>query len=240
MDFVDTILEGDCLDWLRKMPNGCIDMLLTDPPYGMDFKSNKQNCDTRNGGSVKKDRAQYFDRIKNDEILPTEWLREAFRVLKEDTAAFIFCHWTKWGELEKAAREAGFDVKNMIVMNKSNHGMGDLTGSFAPKHELLMYCTKGRKVLDFSQGRLKDVWDVKVKYSGAKRLHPNEKPMDWLLPAIKVGSKAGDIVLDPFAGSGSTAIACMMDNRRFVCIEDDAQHYKTATERVEAFRGCWQ
>ena len=229
---MSSIYNNDCLDVMAKMANSSVDLIITDPPYGINYKSNKQNCDTRQEKTIKKDRSEYFDQIIGDSDIPLDWLSEAYRVLKDGSAIYIFCHWSKWSLLAYGVENAGFKIKNMIVLNKSNHGMGDLKGSYAPKHELLLFATKGRHILNFPEKRMNDVLDVPVKYSGAKRLHPNEKPTSWLEPFILNSSRKMDVVFDPFAGSGSTGAACLKMNRVFILVELDETHYNTICDRL--------
>lgn len=223
---------GDCLDLLKELPDNSIDMVYTDIPYGINFKSHKQNHDTRTGKTVKIERNEYFQEINNDDnIPPIEWLKESHRVLKNGTAIYICVHWETFGELKAQVVECGFVPKNMIVLNKSNHGMGDLKGQYAPKHELILFAAKDRHILNFPP-RMNDVWDVPVKFSGARRLHPNEKPVQWIIPAIENSTKIGGVVLDPFMGSGSTGDACLRTGRCFIGFDNDCQYFKIACQRL--------
>jgi len=226
------IICNDCLKVMKTFDEESIDLILTDIPYGINYKSNKQNYDTRGTRPIQKNRSEYFETIEGDENLPIIWLDEAYRVLKDESAIYVFCHWSKWHILHAAVFLAGFKIKNMIVLNKSNHGMGDLKGSYAPKHELLLFATKGRHILNFPDKRLNDVWEVPVRYSGSKRFHPNEKPISWLSPCIENSSNQGDVVLDPFAGSGSTGVACKKLNRNFVLIDIDSHYCEVAKKRL--------
>jgi len=228
----DQIIHADSGCVLPYILTQSIDLIVTDPPYGVGYCSNKQNYDTRGSEVVKKERPAYFEKIEGDSELPVDWLIDAYRILKDNSAIYIFCHWTKWPALVVAVQQVGFHVKNMIVLAKSNHGMGDLDGAFAPQHELLLYATKGRHLLSHPQGRLNDVWNVSVNYSGAKRYHPNEKPVSWIEPAIRSSSKRGDLVLDPFAGSGTTGVAAMKFGRKYCLIEIDSEHVKTIRSRI--------
>lgn len=196
------ILLGDCLELFPHLRDGEIDMIVTDPPYGISFESNKQGYNTRVSSRVKQSKPKFFKEIAGDSALPLEWFEQAYRVMKNGAAIYVFCHWSKWDSLHRAMAPL-FTVKNMLVLNKSNHGMGDLAGSYAPKHELCLFASKGKHRLRFPNGRSKDVLDVKVKYSGARRKHPNEKPQSWATALIENSTNIGDIVLDPFAGSGS-------------------------------------
>jgi DNA modification methylase len=120
----------------------------------------------------------------------------------------------------------------MIVINKSNHGMGDMKGGYAPKHELLIYCTKGKHVLNRVNKRKNNVFDLPVLYSGVHHYHPNEKPLSWFEPFIEESSNVGDVILDPFMGSGSLGIKCIDMSRKYIGYEIDEQYYYVAKDRL--------
>jgi len=226
-------VKGSCGDELKTIPDETIDLIVTDPPYGINYKSNKQNCDTRSDTTIYKDKDEYFEKISGDDKVPVEWLDSAYRVLKNNSAIYIFGHWSTWHLLRNSVVKVGFDIKNMIILNKSNHGMGDLKGSFASKYEVLLFAVKGRHLLHFPNGRANDIWDVPVKFSGAHRLHPNEKPISWIIPCIENSSKEGDVILDPFAGSCSVAEACILLNRRCISIEESQNYFDIGIERIK-------
>ena len=232
------MLLGNCEDLMLLFPKNSIDLIVTDVPYGINYKSNRQGLDRKhalNTGKEVKVREQYFTEINNDQTLPTDWLKIVYSILKENSAIYIFIHWSTWSELERSVKEAGFKVKNMIVINKSNHGMGDLKGDYAPKHELVLYATKGRHKLNFPSGRKNNVMDLPVKFSGAHRLHPNEKPVSWADVFILESSKYGDIVLDPFMGSGFVCKSAIKNNRGFIGIENDLTHFDIAKQSLIDF-----
>lgn len=229
------ILHGDCLQLMKDIPDGSVDLIVTDPPYGINYKSGAQKyCkrDNIDGTHVKVRNESFFDEIIGDDVTPIEWLKDAYRVLKENTAIYVFCCWRSYPAFKQGLEDCGFKTKNLIVLNKSNHGMGDLKGQYAPKHELLLYANKGRHVLNRHQGRMKDVWDVKVKYSGAIRLHPNEKPCQWYEIPVLESSKEGDLVLDPFAGSGTLGKVCQDNSRQFILMEEDEKYFEVIKNRL--------
>lgn len=230
---MNKIIHGNCLQILKEMPDDSINLIVTDTPYGIQYQSNHQHCDNRGEIAIVKDRPDYFDEIHGDDTIPVEWLPDAYRILKNNTAIYVFCHWSKWHILHPAVTHAGFICKNMIVLNKSNHGMGDLQGQYAPKHELLLFATKGRHILSFDK-RTPDIWNVPVQFSGAKRFHPNEKPFGWLAPCILNSSKPNDLVLDPFAGSGSTGIVAKYLGRQYCMIEIDAKYVDVIQKRLNS------
>lgn len=228
------VYHGDCLEIIKKIDDNSIDCVITDPPYGINYNSSRQGFNSR-GDVLIETGEHYFDKISGDNCLLVEWLVDAFRVLKQNSAIYIFCHWKKWGELSKAVEAVNFNIKNMIVLNKSNFGMGDLKGAYAPKHELILFAVKGRHLMNVPP-RLNDIWDVKVLYSGSIRLHPNQKHESSILPAIQQSTKKNDIILDLFAGSGTTAIACLNTNRNYILIEKEEKYVDICRKRIDEWK----
>jgi len=211
---------GDCLDVMKTISNASIDAIITDPPYGMAFQSNRR---------VVKEK---FKKIQNDNQL--EWLpdfmNECFRVLKDDTALYMFCSWHHIDKF-KIEFEKHFQLKNILVWNKNNHGSGDLKASYAPKHEFILYGHKGRSI--FRNKRLPDVLDY-PKISSNKLLHPTEKNISMLEMFIGNNTDKNNLILDPFMGSGTTGVACKNLNRNFIGIELDENYFNIAKKRIDA------
>ena len=172
-----------------------------------------------------------FDKIENDKgnhDLIRKFIRQAYRVLKNNSAIYIFCSWHNV-DFFKREVEKYFTLKNIIVWNKNNHGAGDLKGAYAPKHELILFAHKGRALLQ--EYRYPDVLDFN-KVAGSKLKHPTEKPVDLLELFIRNSSKEEDIVLDPFSGSSPIAEACINTGRKYICIELDYNYYQISLERI--------
>lgn len=225
------IFNKDCLELIPKIKSK-VSLILTDPPYGINFKSGRQLEDRRQGFAIKIRDSSFFEKISNDDSIPLTWLELCYPIVKNCGAIYVFCHWRKLGQLYSAVCKAGFIPKNLIVLNKSNHGMGDTKGSYAPKHELILFSVKGRHKCNWSNGRLKDVIDVHVKYSGAHRLHPNEKPISWMTKFIETSSNKGEWIFDPFMGSGSTGEAAIKLDRNFLGCELDKNYFDIAESRL--------
>lgn len=214
---------SDCLKVLKEINDESIDLVLTDPPYLMNYKSNRR---------VK---MKTFEKIKNDidsyELI-SNYLEECFRIMKNNTSIYCFCSWHHI-DFFKQEFEKYFKLKNIIVWNKNNHGTGDLKGSYAPKHEFILYGHKGRDLL--REKRIPDVIDCS-KIPSKKLTHPTEKPLELLEIFIRQSSDEGDTILDGFMGTGSTGIACMNTNRNFIGIELDENYFNLAKERLEKFQ----
>ena len=208
---------GDCLNYMKKIPSESIDLIVTDPPYLMDFQSNH--------------RKRKYNKIKNDtlqnEKLISEYFEHCYRILKNDTAVYCFCSWHHI-DIFKQEFEKYFTLKNIIIWQKNNTSMGDLKGSYAPKYEMVLFGHKGRRLLNGF--RYPDVLEFKRTNN---KLHPTEKPVDLLELFIKQSSDINDVVFDGFMGSGSTGVACINTNRNFIGIELDENYFKIAEQRLK-------
>lgn len=208
--------QGDCLELMRDIPDGSVDMICTDPPYGMSYQSNRRTV------------AEQHRKIENDDSL--DWLGEfvdqSYRVAKNNSAHYFFCSFHHIDKF-KQALEKRFKIKNCLVWEKDNHSTGDLKGDFAPKIEFVLFVHKGRSLI---RGKR----DPNIfKFARTRNeLHPTQKPVDLMEYLISKFSDTGDVILDPFAGSGTTAIAALNTGRGYICIEKDPEYYKLATERV--------
>ena len=217
---MNKVYNADCIEYMKSMEDNCIDLVVTDPPYLMNYKSNRR---------VVMDK---FDYIKNDKgsfDLIQQYINECYRVMKDNTAIYMFCSWHHV-DLFKQAIESKFKLKNIIVWNKNNHGSGDLKASYAPKYEFILYAHKGRSL--FRDKRIADVIDC-AKVTSKELAHPTEKPIELLKLFIKNNSDVNDLVFDGFAGSGTTGIACKELERSFIGCELDKNYCDIANNRIE-------
>ena len=211
-----TAILGDCLEEMKKIPDGSIDCILTDPPYGMNFRSNY--------------RKERYDSIKNDDWLEwiDEFIDESYRVLKSDTHAYFFCSWHNV-DIFKQSIQRKFEVKNILIWVKNNTGMGDLFWDYAPKHEFIIYARKGKRKLN---GR-RDCNILEYKRTGNK-LHPTEKPVDLFEFLISKSTLENQIVFDPFGWSFTTAVAAENTGRRWICIEKEPKYFEIGINRIQS------
>ena len=214
------LYQGDCLEVMGGIKDKSVDLIVTDPPYLMNYQSNRRKKEDR------------FDKIKNDKgnyMLIQDYLEECHRIMKDNTAIYCFCSWHNI-DFFKNEFEKHFKLKNILVWNKNNHGTGDLKGSYAPKHEFILFGHKGRTLL--REKRIADVIDC-PKISSNKLTHPTEKPQELLEIFIKQSSDEGSIIFDGFMGTGSCGIAAKKLNRNFIGIELDEKYFNIAKGRLE-------
>ena len=192
----------DCLNIMKQIENESIDLIVTDPPYLIKYKTNRRK---------NKDH-DFCSEILNDdnEQLIIDYIRECYRILKNNTAMYMFCNCDKVDFFKQELENAGFKIKNMIIWVKNNWTAGDLKAQFGKQYEIIFLVNKGRKC--FNGKRITDVW-MFDKISGKKQLHQNQKPVDLLKQCILKHSDENDIIFDGFMGSGSTGVACIETNR---------------------------
>jgi len=206
----DNVIHGDCIEIMRAMPAGSVDFVLTDPPYIARYKSRDERT------------------LLNDD--KADWLHGAFkethRVLGANAFAVSFYGWPKVDLFFAAWKQAGFRIGGHIVFRKR---YASKTAFLEYRHEAAFLLVKGNPGMPASPPP--DVMDW--TYTGNK-LHPTQKSIHVLKPLIESFSKPGELVLDPFAGSGSTCVAASRSGRRYLGIELDATHYETAKARLAA------
>ncbi|MBW3834715.1 DNA methylase [Aeromonas veronii] len=202
---------GDCIDVMGKIPTGAIDFILTDPPYLVGFKD-------RGGREIAND--------KSDEwLVPAS--KEMYRVLKPNSLAVSFYGWNRVDKFVTAWKTAGFRIVGHLVFTKPYSSKATFVGY---RHECAYLLAKGKPPLP--EAPIPDV--LEWEYSG-NRHHPTEKPVSTLEPIIEAFTRPGDIVLDPFAGSGSTCVAAAKLGRRFIGVELLPQYHKEAIGRLSPF-----
>ncbi len=210
----------DAVDVL--MAGGRADMVFTDPPYGMSYE----------GGRGKKD----FGKIKGDDdqgadlvALVRDALTCGRAACKEGASAYVCFPWRTYAEFEAATEAAGFEVASCIVWDKKSVGLGHQR--YRPQHEFIFYCKGGAWYGDKSQS---DVWYSSRGNTGAY-VHPTQKPVDLIEKALANSSKAGDITIDLFGGSGSTLIACEKTGRDARLMELDPKYCDVIVKRWQEF-----
>ena len=204
----NAVIHGDCVGLMGEMPGACVDLILTDPPYLVNYRS-------RTGRTVIND--------DND-----RWLAPAFeqtyRVLKPDSFCISFYGWNHADRFIGAWRQAGFHIAGHFVFRKR---YASSIRHVRRQHEQAYLLAKGKP--RSSAHPISDVIDW--RYNG-NRLHPTEKPVDALTPLIGAFCKPSGLVLDPFCGSGSPLVAAHSLGRRYMGFELDPSHHRTASDRV--------
>jgi len=209
------LFQEDAVSWLKTLPTGSVDLLITDPPYESLEKHRKIGTTTRLKVS-KSSSNEWFDIFPNERF--ESLLTEIYRVLKKNSHFYIFCDQETMFHLKPIGEQVGFKFWKPIVWNKMAIGMGY---HYRAKYEFILFFEKGkRKLKDLG---LPDILESKRIRNG----YPTEKPVSLIEILIKQSSEEGCIVVDPFFGSGSTLIAAKNLNRLAIgCdISDSAHNY---------------
>ena len=218
---LNKIYNEDCLEGMKRIPDGSVNLIVTDPPYLINYKTGHRKDKTH----------RFNDVILNDdnEQLITDYVKECYRILKEDSAMYLFCSSHKV-DFFKRELEKEFSIKNMIIWVKNNHTAGDLESAFGRKYEIVFLVNKGQR--KFNGERLTDIWEF-PRVSGDGQLHQNQKPIELIKRCIDKHSNVGDVVFDGFMGSGTTAAAALDTNRNYIGFELDEYYFNVAEKRIK-------
>jgi len=212
------LIHGDCLNVINQFPDNSIDVCLTDPPYGIDFQSSR-----------KTDKSKQHPKIKNDIFPFTDWIKPLYSKMNDGGRLICFYRWDVQDAFLYEIIAAGFNVKSQLVWDKVVHGMGDLEGEFAPRHELMIYATKGRYTF---KGKRPTTMFRHQRVNPVALIHPNEKPVKLLTEILLSISEPNEIVFEPFAGSGAMIETCMKTDRTCIATELDDHYFKIASDRI--------
>lgn len=209
-------VQGNCIEIMSGYPEKSVDFILTDPPYLVGFRD-------RSGRTIAGD-------------ITDEWLQpachEMYRVLKKDALMVSFYGWNRADRFITEWKAAGFTIVGHFVFTKNYTSKSAFVGY---QHECAYILAKGRPRLP--ENPLSDVqgW----QYTGNKH-HPTEKPVTSLQPLIESFTHPGAIVLDPFAGSGSTCVAALQSGRRYIGIELMEKYHRAGQQRLAAVQRTMQ
>lgn len=211
-DFVNYVHLYDAVTFLKLFPDNSIPLIITDPPYGIGYKS-----------GYYKGKNPHAPITGDWNFQIEDFIREAYRVLAIDGAMYLFSRWDVVPLWLPSISSNHFKIKTKIVWMKNNWSSGDLTGSFGNQYEEMLFLTKDKHKIRGK--RWSNIWQF-PRIPAKQLLHPAQKPVELLERAVLASSDEGDIVLDPFCGSGSTGVAVIQNNRRYILSDID----KTSVE----------
>ena len=208
------LIQGDCLELMKNIEDGSIDLVITDPPYGINLTPQRENGKFKNTKVINDDNLNWLSTLVD----------ELYRVSKNTVC--IFCGWQTIDKF-KLAFEKKFIVKNILVWNKDWFGMGN---NYRPNYELiLLLCKTNVKTKSKNKSNILTY----RRLSPQKMKHSCEKPIPLLEDLILELSDENNIILDCFMGSGSTGEACLCNNRKFIGVEIDEKYFNIAKDRIE-------
>ena len=256
---INTIINGECIAEMQKLPDACIDLIIADPPYNLS-KGGEWKWDNSvelkgMGGDWNKVMQEWDDfTLESYMTFTKSWLSEAQRILKPTGSMWIFGTYHNIGVINVMCQMLGIEIINEVIWYKKN-AFPNLAGRrLTASHETILWCNKGGKKReyyfdyeysksgDFSYDGLKapgkqmrTVWDIsnnKEKCELEYGKHPTQKPIRILKRMIKLASREGDIMLTPFSGSGSECVAAKIMGRKYIGIELDNSYCEIAINRL--------
>ncbi len=246
----DTILIGDCIEQLKSLPDRSVDLVFADPPYNLQLGGDLLRPDNSKVDAVD-DEWDQFESFAAYDKFTREWLAECRRVLKDDGAIWVIGSYHNVFRLGSALQDLGYWVLNDIIWRKANP-MPNFKGTrFTNAHETLIWAAKSReqKRYTFNYDALKAFnedtqmrsdWHLalctgeeRLKDADGQKAHPTQKPESLLYRVLLSSTKAGDVVLDPFFGTGTTGAAARRLGRHFIGIERDENYAALARKRID-------
>ncbi len=246
-DWRDTLKQGDCIRLMSEMPAEYVDLIITDPPFAIDFKATRQNYN-RNRNVV----LDGYNEIAGDEYLTftTDWLAAATRVLKESGSMYIFSGWNHLKDLLIAIDRCGLTTVNHLIW-KYQFGVVTKRKYVTSHYHCLFVCKNDKKRKFYPYSRFhktartdtggsahykdkEDVWEIKREYWQGALKTPTKLPAALIEKILAYSSEKGDIVLDPFLGSGQVAVVSKMEERHYIGFEIVPAYYDFARERLES------
>lgn len=239
---LDTIVNMDCIYGMKDIPDASVDLVITDCPYkivsgGCRIKASNDECsgifnrrrDSKRADGVNEVRSGKL--FKHDDIKFSDWLPDIFRILKSQTHFYVMVNDRNMKEMLNCAETVGFKLVNILIWKKNN----------ATPNKY--YMKNSEFTLLFRKGAARNINDmgslqcVEINNIIGSKLHPTQKPVELMELYIKNSSKEGDIVFDPFLGSGTTAVAAVNTNRHYLGFEIDAEYFGIACQRLDEAEG---
>ncbi|MEM3089692.1 MAG: site-specific DNA-methyltransferase [Candidatus Nitrosotenuis sp.] len=240
------IYNMDCIDGMQSIPANSIDLIVTDPPFAIEFKATKQNYN-RTASRV----MQGYNEIKQKDYynFTVRWMEQAFRITKESGSMYVFSGWNNLKDILNALDDVGFTTINHIIWK---YQFGVVTSKkFVTSHYHCIYVCKNPKKRRFypysrfaknqktPEGRSlhykdkEDVWDIKREYWTGDKKTPTKLPAELVRKILEYSSKEGDVVFDPFLGSGQVAMISKMMGRNYLGFEIVKKYHDFARKRLE-------
>ena len=237
--YINKIINGDAITVMQDMPNSCVDLVVTSPPYNIKNSSGGGFRGTTNSGKWKNSGLiegydNYNDNMPHDEYVNWQYncLKEMFRVLKDDGAIFYNHKWRVQKGLLQDRQDIIRDLPvRQIIIWKRKGGINFNDGYFLPTYEVIYLITKEKFKLAPKANVQGDVWEIQQERNND---HPAPFPVSLVDKIIT--STTAQIILDPFIGSGTTAIGAIKNNRKFIGIEISPKYCKQANERIEGYK----
>ena len=244
---MNKIYNKDCIIGMKQIPDEKIDLVLTDPPFAINFKAKKANYNRTASrvlsGYNEITKENYYEFTLN-------WMSQCFRILKESGGMYVFSGWNNLADILNAIEEIGFITVNHIIWK---YQFGVVTNrKFVTSHYHCLYICKNDKKRKFfpyerfgkeeknNQGRSlhykdkEDVWEIKREYWTGDEKTPTKLPAEIIKKILQYSSEEGDLVFDPFLGSGQTAVVSKLLKRNYIGFEIVKEYFDFISKRLKS------
>lgn len=250
-EWVDTIVRGDCIAAMEKLPEKSVDLIFADPPYNLQLEGALHRPDQSLVDAVD-DEWDRFDSFAAYDAFTRAWLMAARRVMKPNATIWVIGSYHNIFRVGAIMQDLGFWVLNDIVWRKTNPMPNFRGRRFQNAHETMIWASRDRDARGYTFNyeamkaanedvQMRSDWlfpictgRERLKNADGAKAHPTQKPEALLARVLLATSRPGDVVLDPFFGSGTTGAVAKRLGRHFVGIERDAGYIETARERIAA------
>ena len=227
---INKIYNEDCLRGFSKIEDETINLILTDPPFAIEFGAKKTQYNRKEDNVLKG-----YNEIKKEDYLDfcKKWLNESFRVLKKNGCVFVVSGWSNLKDIMNAADESGFKTINHLIWK---YQFGVFTKKkFVTSHYHILFLVKDDKNYTFNKidHYPEDVFEIKREYWTNREKTPTKLPLELVKKLIRYGSNENDLVLDCFMGSGTTAVGAKSLNRNFLGFEIVKEYFNFCNKRIK-------
>ncbi len=248
---LDRVIEGDCVAAMRDLPAGCADLVFADPPYNLQLEGELRRPDNSKVDAVDDGWDQFASFAEYDRFT-RDWLSGVRHVLKDTGALWVIGSYHNIFRVGTILQDLGFWILNDVVWRKTNPMPNFRGRRFTNAHETLIWATKDRRQKSYTfnyeamkslndELQMRSDWTLpicsggeRLKQSNGEKAHSTQKPEALLHRIVVASTKPGDVILDPFLGSGTTAAVAKRLGRRFIGIEREPAYASIARARIAA------
>src|SRR5579864_1999178 len=246
---LDQVIEGDCVEAMRALDDASVDLVFADPPYNLQLRNELRRPDNSKVDAVD-DAWDQFASFADYDRFTRAWLTEARRVLKDSGALWVIGSYHNIFRVGAILQDLGFWILNDVIWRKSNTMPNFRGRRFTNAHETLIWASRDQAARRYTFNyealkagnediQVRSDWTValctgeeRLKGCDGRKLHPTQKPEALLARVILASSRPGDLVLDPFCGTGTTGAVAKRLCRRFIGIEREAAYRAAAETRI--------
>jgi modification methylase len=250
---LNQILQGDCIEMMNSLPEKSVDLIFADPPYNLQLGGDLHRPNNTKVDACD-DHWDQFDSFKAYDDFSKAWLKAARRILKDDGTIWVIGSYHNIFRVGVTLQDLGYWMLNDVIWRKTNPMPNFRGRRFTNAHETMIWCSKSEKAkYNFNYEAMKAFNDdvqmrsdwllpicnggERLKDDAGQKAHPTQKPESLLYRVIMASSKPGDVVLDPFFGTGTTGAVAKKLGRNFIGLERETDYIKVAQKRIKAIKG---